>query len=103
MILGQAGYAVQAEADPEAAIRFARSAPRLDLVVTDVVLPGMNGRVMAEALAEIHPRVRVLYISGYTEDEVLRGRALQEGFPFLQKPFLPNVLARRVREILDSR
>jgi CheY-like chemotaxis protein len=103
MALEQAGYVVEAVASPQEAIRWAGTAAGVDLVVTDVALPGMNGRQMAEVLSGMHPHAKVLFISGYTEDEVLRDRVRQDGLRFLQKPFLPKVLAAKVREMLDGR
>jgi CheY-like chemotaxis protein len=101
-LLMHAGYVVHAEEAPKAAIEWAHAAPRLDLVVTDVVMPQMNGRIMAGALLETFPRAKVLFVSGYTEDEVVRNQALEERVHFLPKPFLPKDLIVKVREILDS-
>jgi FixJ family two-component response regulator len=70
--------------------------------MTDVVLPGLNGRQVAERLTAARPRIRVLYLSGYTDDAIVRHGVLEPGVAFLQKPFSPAVLARKVREVLDS-
>ena len=73
---------------------------RVDLVVTDVVMPGMGGRQLAERLRERAPELRVLFMSGYTTDEVLRQGIEAERVHFLQKPFTPDGFVRKVREVL---
>ena len=83
------------------AIAAAHTGP-LDLVLTDVVMPGMSGRDMAVRLAASHPGLRVLYMSGYTDDAIVQHGVLEAGIQFLQKPFTPNALARKVREVLDA-
>ena len=70
--------------------------------MTDVVLPGPNGREVARRLTAIRADLRVLYLSGYTNDAVLRHGVLEAGVAFLQKPFTPGVLGRKVREVLDQ-
>jgi CheY-like chemotaxis protein len=74
----------------------------IQLLLTDLVMPGMSGRVLAERMATLHPEAKVLYMSGYTDDAVIRHGGLEPGTAFLQKPFSPNTLAGMVREILDS-
>lgn len=72
----------------------------IDLLITDVVMPGMSGRELAEKLQAIRPGTKVLYLSGYTEDTIISEGALEKGTAFLQKPFTLQTLSRKVREVL---
>ncbi len=74
----------------------------IHLLVTDVVMPQMGGRVLAEQIRTSHPTIKVLFTSGYTDNAILYHDVLDPGIAFLQKPFTPGALARKVREILDS-
>jgi PAS domain S-box-containing protein len=76
---------------------------RIPLMITDVVMPQMSGRELAARLRDQHPETRVLYMSGYTDDAVVRHGLLDASMSFLQKPFTPGVLVRKVRETLDQR
>ncbi|HVH68614.1 MAG TPA: PAS domain S-box protein [Gemmatimonadales bacterium] len=97
------GYRVLDASDGPAALALsARHAGRIDLLVTDVVMPGMSGRELAERLAPQRPSMKVLYTSGYTDDTMVRQGVLTAGVAFLQKPFIPDTLARKVREVLDG-
>jgi PAS domain S-box-containing protein len=96
------GYTVLAAAGgPEALTAAAEHGRPIDLLVTDVVMPQMGGRQLAETLRVKQPGLRVLYMSGYTDDTVLRHGLAEATDEFLQKPFTPVALARKVREILD--
>jgi len=97
------GYTVLDAADGPSAIELsARHAGAIAVLVTDVVMPGMSGRELAERLAPTRPEMKVLYTSGYTDDAMVRQGVLNAGVAFLQKPFVPDSLARKVRDVLDS-
>ena len=101
--LAERGYHVLEAEDGEAALVIAREHPGdLQLLVTDVVMPGMNGKELADRLTTDRPDLRVLYISGYAEHAVVRQGVLVEGIAFLSKPFDLSELARTVREVLDK-
>jgi CheY-like chemotaxis protein len=74
---------------------------QIHLLITDVVMPHMSGRDLAQRLAEIRPAMKVLFMSGYTNHAVVH-RDLTPGSAFLQKPFTPDILARKVRSVLDA-
>ena len=74
----------------------------IDILITDVVMPGMNGREVSTQLCAAHPKTRVLYLSGYAEDAIVHEGVLDPGASFLQKPFGLQALARKVREVLDQ-
>lgn len=101
--LQQCGYTVLEASQGEEAIRVARDHPEtIHLLVTDVVMPGIGGRVLADQLLSLHPEMKVLYLSGYTDDAVVRHGILHEEVNFLQKPFSPNALAHQVRAVLEQ-
>jgi PAS domain S-box-containing protein len=100
--LMNSGYAVAVAANGKEAIQLAKSSSAYDLIVTDVVMPGLSGRETVEQLVALYPKVKVLYMSGYTDDAVVRHGILHSQMPFLQKPFSPSALAWKVREVLDS-
>ncbi len=100
-VLVDIGYEVIAAPGPEDALRLAEGA-EIDLLVTDVVMPAMNGRQLAERLLPDHEGMHVLYISGYTDDAVIARGVIDPGTAFLQKPFGADRLARKIRELLDD-
>ena len=102
-MLQSRGYKVLAARHGGDALQMAFAAEQqIDLVVTDVVMPGMNGRQLVEALRARTPGVRVLYMSGYTDDDFVRRGLLASNVSFLQKPFTGKSLGRRVRSVLDA-
>jgi two-component system cell cycle sensor histidine kinase/response regulator CckA len=101
--LVEAGYTVLEASNGEEAVTTAAAYPaEIHLLVADVVMPGMSGREVAEALVSVRPGLRVVYMSGYAEDAVLRRGIVEDGIPFLAKPFDPLRLARIVRTALDG-
>jgi len=97
------GYTVLDATDGHTALEIsARFAGAIDILVTDVVMPGMSGRELAQRLAPLRPSMKVLYTSGYTDDAMVRQGVLNAGVAFLQKPFVPDSLARKVRDVLDG-
>ena len=103
-VLRSQGYTIlEASTGPEALQVSERHPASIHLAITDMILPeGMNGRGLAEALKARHPGLKVLYMSGYTEDMILQCGGLGQGAMFLQKPFTPDVLAATVRQVLDQ-
>jgi CheY-like chemotaxis protein len=102
-ILEQLGYRVlQARVGAEAIAEAQGYGDRIDLLLTDVVMPGMNGAELAAQLVPHHPGMKVLFTSGYTEDVISHHGVLAEGVSFLGKPYTPSALARKVREVIDE-
>jgi CheY-like chemotaxis protein len=102
-MLRRHGYTVLEAADAATALRLAGNHDgEIQLLLTDVVMPDASGRELADRLVNLRPRMKVLYMSGYTDDAVVRHGVLQEGIAFLQKPFTPESLARKLRAVLDQ-
>ena len=96
------GYRVIEAPDGEVALRVAADAGAgIDLLLTDVVMPGLSGPALADRLRAERPGIRVLYMSGYTDDALGPHGVLEPGLNYLQKPFAPEVLAQKVRQVLD--
>jgi len=102
-VLERAGYRVLVAAGGAEALDLAeRYAGPIHLLLTDVVMPGMNGRELMRRLAPLRPDLRVLYMSGYADEAVAQHGVLDPGTAFLQKPFTPGGLADKVRRVLDT-
>jgi len=102
-ILEEYGYTVLAALSPDAAIRLAEQhKSRIQLLITDVVMPGMNGKELSERLRMFMPDLKCLYISGYTSDVIAQQGVLDEDVHFVQKPFTITTLADKIREVLNS-
>jgi two-component system cell cycle sensor histidine kinase/response regulator CckA len=103
-VLERCGYTVLAAAGPAEALRLAMAHPgEIHLLVTDVIMPEMNGRALARNLLSLYPRLARLFMSGYTADVIAQDGAPEEGMHFIQKPFSTDALAAAVRLALDSR
>jgi two-component system, cell cycle sensor histidine kinase and response regulator CckA len=102
-MLDRLGYAVYAQSNAEHALAFARERSQpIHLLITDVVMPGMNGRQLATALGKSHPETRVLYTSGYSQNVIAHHGVLDAGIAYLSKPFSLQSLATKIREVLDG-
>jgi two-component system cell cycle sensor histidine kinase/response regulator CckA len=102
-ILIRHGYHVIAAQNAGEALLSCERHPRtIHLLLTDVVMPQMSGRELAVRLETIRPDMKVLYMSGYTDNAVVHHGILDSGIAYVQKPLVPDMLARRVREVLDS-
>src|SRR5438445_2038916 len=101
-VLERHGYTVLEAPTAEAALDIAaRYSGTIHLLLTDVIMPGLSGRELATRLADLRPEARVIFMSGYTDDAVTRHGVLEPGLAYLQKPFTPDTLGRKVREVLD--
>jgi signal transduction histidine kinase len=99
--LKEQGYNILVAPDGKEALSLFKENPvSIDIVVTDIIMPGMNGRTLVEHLMSLEPKLRVLYMSGYTDDVIAQHGVLEPETPFLQKPFTPRMLAEKMREIL---
>ena len=102
VVLQQAGYTVLDASRGTDALRIAaQHSGAIDLLIADVVMPGLGGRAVMEQLAPLRPQMKVLYLSGYTDDAIVRHRVLEAGVSFLQKPFTMAALTHKVRQVLD--
>jgi CheY-like chemotaxis protein len=98
------GYKVHGAGDPKEAVELAKAqGNHLDLLLTDIVMPELNGRELADRLKAMLPGLKVLYMSGFMKETILKYYGISvTGIPFLQKPFTRETLARKVREVLDA-
>lgn len=102
-VLSQMGYQVlEAAGSAEALHHASHHSGTIDLMVTDVVMPHMGGRELAQRMASLRPRMRVLYISGYADDAVVRHGVQESRMAFLQKPFSPSQLGQKIQEVLSA-
>ncbi len=102
-MLARAGYEVLTAADSDEAMRHvSERSGAVDLLITDVVLTGIGGRELAELITARHPGIRVLYVSGYTDDSILRRELVEHGLTLVRKPFSADQLVSRVRAVLDA-
>ena len=103
-LLESGGYTVLQAASAEQALDVSKAhTGRLEMLLTDVILPGLSGPELARQLRGLRPQMRVLYVSGYPDDAMASQGILEAGVSFLQKPFTPETLAHKVREVLDSK
>jgi two-component system cell cycle sensor histidine kinase/response regulator CckA len=104
LLLESLGYQVRQVSDAEEALHLVRSdGGKIDLLLTDVMMPGMSGRELAEAFRALDPGIKVLFQSGYADDRALRHGILHADAAFLQKPFNIDALAKKIRNLLDQR
>ncbi|HEV2913751.1 MAG TPA: PAS domain S-box protein [Pyrinomonadaceae bacterium] len=102
-VLELSGYRVLEASDGQTAlVLFERYAEPIHLMLTDVIMPGMSGRTLADQVTRLRAETIILYMSGYTEDAIVHHGVLNKGVNFIEKPFTPDALARKVREVLDK-
>ena len=102
-MLSNLGYVVRAAHTPAEAVRVAKEHPGpIHLLLTDVVMPGLNGRDLAKTLGDLRPGLRTLFMSGYNADVIARNGILDARFAFVRKPFTRDELAAKIREVLGA-
>jgi two-component system, cell cycle sensor histidine kinase and response regulator CckA len=102
-MLARRGFAALAANTPSEAVRIAeRHSGEIDLLLTDVIMPEMNGRELAEALSKLRPHLKFLFMSGYTADVIVHRGVLENGVSFIQKPFSAESLAVKIREAFET-
>jgi DNA-binding NtrC family response regulator len=102
-ILNGLGYVVLSANRPEEAVKLVKErCEMVDLIITDVIMPGMNGRDLANVLLAIQPNMKCLFMSGYTSNVIANRGVLAEGMKFIQKPFSARELGAKVHEVLKS-
>ena len=100
-LLERHGYTVLVAANAEEALRLFERSPSIDVLVTDVVMPGASGPELTRQLVEQRPALKVIYMSGYTEDSIVQHGILNPGIAFIHKPFTSDALVRKIREVID--
>ena len=101
-VLNDLGYRALEAADGPSSLEILRSSARIDLLVTDVGLPGMNGRQVADAAREQRPDLKVLFITGYAENAAMANGFLAPGMEMVTKPFAVDALAARIRDMISA-
>jgi CheY-like chemotaxis protein len=101
-VLRELGYSTLEAADSKSALPLLQSGERIDLLVSDVGLPGLNGRQLAEIARQHRPGLRVLFMTGYARNAQVRGDFLEPGMDMLTKPFTVEELAQRVRQMIEA-
>lgn len=81
---------------------FEENEEEIDLLLTDVIMPQLNGKALYDRLSKSRPDLKVIFMSGYTDDAITRHGVLETGINFIQKPFRPEELAKKVRQVLDA-
>ena len=100
-LLQRQGYTVLAAANADDALRLFEQHASIDVLLTDVVLPGASGPELTRQLIERRPGLKVIYMSGYPEDAIVEHGVFNPGIAFLTKPFTDEMLRRKIREVLD--
>jgi two-component system, cell cycle sensor histidine kinase and response regulator CckA len=100
-LLERQGYTVLAAGNAEEALRLFNQNASIDVLLTDVVMPGASGPELTRQLAERRPELRVIYMSGYTEEAIVHHGVPNSGVAFLHKPFTSDTLGKKIREVLD--
>lgn len=95
------GYTVLVAANADEALRLFEAHQSIDVLLTDVVMPGASGPELTRQLVEQRPSLRVIYMSGYTEDAIVQHGVLEPGIAFLNKPFTSETLGAKIREVLE--
>ncbi len=101
--LATGGYTVLEARDPESALAMCvKHQGKIHLLLTDVVMPQMSGPAAAEKIAALRPGIKILFMSGYTDDSIIHHGVMSHDMPFIQKPFTPLALRKKIREVLGG-
>ena len=99
-LIGNLGYQVTINASSEQALQLLQNGFKPDLIITDVIMPGMNGKVLIDKVWELYPQQKVLFMSGFTDDVLAQQGVLNQGIPFIQKPFTARGMAIKIKQLL---